>query len=392
MLRDPTGVDGELCATLEAMQTGSSSASSIPAKRLLGVVPGSLVSGAESVLLRDCLAAQRAGWEVRIACSQGPFVQRLANEGVERVSIPDLRLREGNRVIAFGSALINAANAAIKLRRSLRPGELVVANSINVLPATAAVAKSHRVIYFGHDVLIRRDRLALLKALRRRVHLAVAVSDTVARTIRPTGIPTTVIHNGTAWPVAAAPEPAPDAPPVIGIAAVLTPWKGHSVMLEALSLMTHKEAVLEIMGGTPPKETAYADALHQRSQRGDLAGRVAFLGHVDRPLDRMRTWTVVVLPSTDPEAGPLTALEAMSIGVPVVGTDHGGMVEVMGDAELLVPPSDSQALAAALDRLLDDPELQHRCRTAGPQQILAHHLTLADHEAQMLEIFDAQRR
>ena len=392
MLRDSTGVGVEVCATLEAMQTGSSSTGPAAPKRLLGVVPGSLVSGAESVLLRDCLAARNAGWEVRIACSDGPFVQRLASEGVERISIPDLRLGDGNRFLAFAHAMINAARAAYKLRRSLLPSELVIANSINVLPATAFAAKTHRVIYFGHDVLIRRDRLTLLKALRHRVHLAVAVSDTVARTIRSTGIPTTVIHNGTSWPVAPAPEPSRDAPPVIGIAAVLTPWKGHSVLLEALSLMVHKEATLEIMGGTPPKETGYANELLQRSQRCDLAGRVTFLGHVESPLDRMRTWTVVVLPSIDPEAGPLTALEAMSIGVPVVGTDHGGMVEVMGDAGLLVPPSDAQALAAAVDRLLDDQDLQRRCRAAGPQQIIAHRLTLADHESRMLEIFDAQRR
>ena len=391
MLRDATGASGEVCATLAAMQTGSEATIPSAAKQILGVVPGSLVSGAESVLLRDCLAARDAGWEVRIACSDGPFVQRLAAEGVERVAIPDLRLGDGNRATAFARALANAARAAIKLRRTLHDGELVIANSINVLPATAAVAKTHRVIYFGHDVLIRRDRLALLRALRRRVHIAVAVSDTVARTIRSVGIPTTVIHNGTAWPVAPAPEPPVGSTPVIGIAAVLTPWKGHSVLLEALSLMQHTEAKLEIMGGTPPKEAGYADELLARSQRHDLAGRVAFLGHVDTPLERMRTWTVVVLPSTDPEAGPLTALEAMSIGVPVVGTDHGGMVEVMGEAGLLVPPSDAHALAMAVDRLLDDHELQRRCRAAGPQQIITHRLTLADHEARMLEIFDAQR-
>ncbi len=356
----------------------------------MGVVPGSLVSGAESVLLRDFVAARDAGWKVRIACSDGPFVERLAREGIERVAIPELRLAEGNRNMAFARALVNAVFAARILKRDLRPGELVVANSINVLPATSLIARNHRVIYFGHDVLIRRDRLALLKMLRHRVHLAVAVSEAVARTIRPTDIPTQVIHNGTAFPVDPAPPPVEGEVPIIGIAAVLTPWKGHSVLLEALSRMQNQDAILEIMGGVPPKEEPYAAALRRRATQPDLAGRVRFLGHIERPLDRMRSWSIAVLPSTDPEAGPLTALEAMSIGVPVVGTDHGGMVEVMGEAGLLVPPSDPDALAVAVDRLLQDGELHERCRAAGPRQIAAHRLTLADHEHRMLDVFAAQ--
>ena len=166
----------------------------------MGVVPGSLVSGAESVLLRDIIGARDAGWRVRVACSDGPFVDRLNLEGVERVAIPDLRLADGHRGLAFARAAVNAVRAAVALRRALHPGEVILANSINVLPATALVSRGHRVVYFGHDVLIRRDRVALLKLVRRSVHIAVAVSEAVARTIRTTGVPTTVIHNGTAWP------------------------------------------------------------------------------------------------------------------------------------------------------------------------------------------------
>lgn len=341
------------------------------------------------MLLRDCVAARAAGWSVRVACSEGPLVAKLESLGIEQVPIPNLRLSDGNRLLAFVRSFAAAVRAGWVLRRAVTPGELVIANSINVLPATSLLTQ-HRVLYFGHDVLIRKDRLALLKALRSRVHLAVAVSDAVARTIRSSGIPTQVLHNGTRWPVERAAEPSSTDAPVIGIAAVLTPWKGHHVLLEAVSQLQHRETILEIMGGTPPKEAEYEASLRHRSAQPDLAGRVRFLSHVDEPLTPMRRWTIVVLPSTDPEAGPLTALEAMSVGVPVIGTDHGGMVEVIGEAGLLVPPADPIALAAAIDRLLDDPELQRRCRDAGPRQIIQHRLTLADHEQRVLELFEAQ--
>lgn len=361
-------------------------------RRVIGIVPGSLVSGAEAVLLRDLAAARRAGWEVRVACSDGPFVDRARAAGIARIAIPDLRLDDGHRALAFARLARRAVAAGRVLRRALRPGEVVLANGLNVLPATAFVARTHRVVYFGHDVLIRQDRLALLRAVRRRVHLAVAVSDAVARSLAPARIPTVVVHNGTAWPVAPAPHPDRDAPPVIGIAAVVTPWKGQHVLLDALALVHHPTARVEIMGGTAPKDDPYASSLRARAGRSDIAGRVAFLGHVDAPLDRMRTWTITVLASVDPEAGPLTALESMSIGVPIVGTNHGGMTEVMGDAGVLVPPADPTALAAAIDRLLADRDLWERCREAGPRQIVADRLTLADHERRMIELLDHTSR
>ena len=360
-----------------------------PTKHIIGIVPGSLVSGAESVLLRDMIAARAAGWTIRIACSDGPLEERLRLEGIERVPIPDLRLGEGHRKFAFARAALNAARAAFALRRQLHRGEIIVANSINVLAATALVSRKRRVLYIGHDVLIRKDRLLLLRLVRSSVHIAIAVSEVVARTIRTSGITTVVVHNGTTGPVRRATSSDRSSDSTIGIAAVITPWKGHTVLLDALALMHNRDVHLEIMGGVAPKDTKYAAELRARVAGSDLEGRVHFLGHVAEPLDRMRTWTIAVSASVDPEAGPLTALEALSIGVPFVATNHGGMVEIMGAAGILVPPSDPLALAAAIDDLLDDRERRVQCCDAGPRQIVEHHLTLDDHARRMLDIFES---
>jgi glycosyltransferase involved in cell wall biosynthesis len=126
---------------------------------------------------------------------------------------------------------------------------------------------------------------------------------------------------------------------------------------------------VELVGGTFPKDAPYRDALVRRSREPDLAGRVRLLGQVDDPVDRMRRWTVAVVPSVEPEAGPLVLLEAMSIGVPVVATDHGGPAEVLGEAGLLVPPRDPEAMAEAIAALLDDGALRRRCARAGPRQV-----------------------
>jgi glycosyltransferase involved in cell wall biosynthesis len=356
----------------------------MPVRAVLGVAPGGVVSGAETVLLRDLCAARDAGWAVRLACTGGPLAERAAQLDLERVPIPDLRLPEGRRASATTVALARAVQASVLLYRATRPGEIIVANGLNTLPAMRPLARRTPIVYFAHDVLVRNDRVALLRLCAPAVRRAIAVSDAVARPLRVLGVDTTVVLNGTPWPVPEAFPPDPSQPAIVGISAVLTPWKGHAVLLEAFARLAHPDARLEIMGGTLPKDAEYAASLRRRATQPDLAGRVDFLGHVERPLERLRTWRVAVSASIDPEAGPLTTLEAMSVGVPLVATDHGGVVEVLGDAGVLVPPHDPDAMARAIDALLGDPDLWARCREAGPRIIVDQRLTLDDHESRWL--------
>ena len=61
-------------------------------------------------------------------------------------------------------------------------------------------------------------------------------------------------------------------------------------------------------------------------------------------------------------------LEAMACGTPVVATTSSSLPEVVGDAGLLMPPTDADALGAALLRLLDDAELREELRARGLRQ------------------------
>lgn len=356
-------------------------------RRVLAVVPGGQVSGAEMVLLRDLTAARIEGWVVRCACTDGPLVEELVDAGIAHVPIPDLRLPDGPRAIGLARVFVRSLRAARKLRRTVRRDEIVLANGVNTLPALRMAGLRSRTVFFAHDVLVRDDRLRLARLGAAAIDVAVAVSDAVATPLRAMGIPTVVVHNGTAWPVEPAPEVAPS-PPIVGCSALLTEWKGQHVLLEAMTRVSRRDAVLELMGATLPKDAPYAAALERRAAQPDLAGRVRFLGHVPDPLARVRRWSVAVSASIDPEAGPLTALEAMSLGVPFVATDHGGVTEVLGEAGLLVPPGDADALADAITRLLDDGELRARCHAAGPTAIVAQHLTAADQRDAVLGILD----
>jgi len=204
--------------------------------------------------------------------------------------------------------------------------------------------------------------------------------------LRDVGLPVVVIRNGTPWPVVPAPTQHAE-PFVVGCAALLTPWKGQRVLLDAVAELARDDVVVELAGGRFPKDQAYAAELEHRASEPDLEGRVRFLGQVSDMTEQTRRWSVAVVASVEPEAGPLGLLEHMSIGLPIVATDHGGSPEVLGDAGVLVRPGDPRAMAAALATLLDDHQLRRRCAEAGPRQIAAG-LTLAEQEHRFLALLD----
>lgn len=332
--------------------------------------PGSVVlvghsrsgSGAELVALRYAEHLVASGRSVEAACPEGFLAERLRALGVDPVVIPDLQLPSGSRPVAAVTMLGRWLRAAWIINRRTDRGDVLVVNGLLALPAIALGRRSRSALWLVHDVVVRSDLRLVARLATRRLAAAAAVSRAAAALPIELGVSTTVIRNGTAWPV----EPANRSPagrPVIGINAKVTPWKGHHVLLEAVAGLPDVE--LEVLGGSFPKDEAYIAQLRDRAARPDLAGRVHFVGHHQEPLAAMAHWSVAVSASVDPEAGPLSVLEAMSLGIPVVATNHGGAVEVLGSAGLLVEPGDVDGMAEVIGRLLADPELQARCSAAG---------------------------
>jgi colanic acid/amylovoran biosynthesis glycosyltransferase len=138
--------------------------------------------------------------------------------------------------------------------------------------------------------------------------------------------------------------------------------KGHVHLLEAAKLLRDRGVELRIdLAGEGPLETL----LRGRVADLDLGEVVEFLGRVSHEdlladLERER-WNAMALPSIVTPSGqlegiPVSLIEAMACGLPVVGTDAGGVPELLADgAGLLVPPGDVPALAEALDLLARDP-------------------------------------
>jgi glycosyltransferase involved in cell wall biosynthesis len=339
--------------------------------------------GAEEVLLRLADALVADGWGVRALSPAGPMADELTHRGIVVERIPTLNLAPGTVVTAVARTLGSTVRAARRIRRVSRDVDVVVGNGVMALPALRLARPSPPTVWFLHDVIVRRVHRAIVRFGRQVADVIVAPSDATAAPVRALGTSVTVVRNGTPWPV----EPATPGvgAPVIGCAATLTPLKGQDVLLDAVALLAETGAVLELAGAVAPKDGDYGARLVERAARPDLAGRVRFLGRVDDPLAVMRGWRVAVLASLRPEAAGLAVLEAMSVGVPVVATDHGGPSEVLDGAGLLVPPGNAAALADAIRRLLEDAGLWRRCAAAGPDRI-AGGLSLAEQQRQLIAL------
>jgi glycosyltransferase involved in cell wall biosynthesis len=112
-----------------------------------------------------------------------------------------------------------------------------------------------------------------------------------------------------------------------------------------------------IVGGAHPHKQAYLRELEDKVRRAGLAADITFTGQRADLKEIMAVSDLVLSLSTQPESFGRTVLEALSLGVPVVGYDRGGVGEVMG-AMLpagLVPPGEQAALAGQAREFLARP-------------------------------------
>jgi glycosyltransferase involved in cell wall biosynthesis len=188
----------------------------------------------------------------------------------------------------------------------------------------------------------------LAGALLRRARVVIAVSEQLAEAARRAGArDVRLIPNGVEIPAEVGEEADP---PEVLFAGRLAPEKGIRELVEAT------RGLNLVVAGDGPLRSLVPDALGfvPHAEIGRLLSRAA----------------VVVLPSHR-EGLPMVLLEAMAHGRAVVATPVGGIRSLVEDGVtgLLVPAGDANALRAAIERLLADPELRRRLGRAARERV-----------------------
>jgi phosphatidylinositol alpha-mannosyltransferase len=236
----------------------------------------------------------------------------------------------------------------------------------------AVLAAEAPVVATFHASLDRSRLMELagpaLRQVSGRIDAAVAVSDAAASFVRRVvRVPLQIVPNGVDVRAFSDPgrpvEGLPSGPKILWVNR-LDPQKGFEIMLRAFERIASEVGEVHLLVAGDGR-----DRVLLRSLPGDLRSRVLRLGTVPHEvLTRYHAAAdVFVSPATGQESFGIVLVEAMAAGVPVVASDIAGYREVVRDGldGLLVPPNDPNALAAAIRRVLSEPELAASLKAAG---------------------------
>lgn len=133
--------------------------------------------------------------------------------------------------------------------------------------------------------------------------------------------------------------------------------KGHQYLIEAFSRVKHQNAYLLLAG-----EGAFLPEMKRLVEKKGLSRQIIFLGNLDDVRPVFGASDISVLASVAVEAFSISMLESMSMEIPVITSDIGGLREAVipGETGILVKPGDVSMLAQAIGSVAEQPEWLHR--------------------------------
>lgn len=264
--------------------------------------------------------------------------------------------------------------------------DLVYANESNKLTRPVCAAATLAGVPFvshARSMGWKQGRRALghLRAANAVIAVSRACADSVARFVRPGRLH--VVYNGVSLPTPPANRDAAraqlkrelglrsDTRIVVSVGTV-SPRKDQVSQLAAMAHLTPDapDTHLLVLGGNRAHHAAYLQHLHSLLDDPLLAGRVSLLGFRS-DVERVLMGADVFLHTAGSDPHPRAVLEAMAAGLPIVAFATDGVVETVAHDRtgLFVPAGDSAAAAAALLKLLRDPELATRMGNAGRKRV-----------------------
>jgi len=340
------------------------------------------------------------GWEVVLLSPPGDFAPKLAAAGFRwlpwdlgRKTTAPWRETPALREIA---RIYRAERPDLVHHHTIKPGiygSLAAARA--GVPGIVNSITGRGFVFMGRDLHVRVMRGIVHRMYRsafrpgnvRAIFENRADLDYfVERRLIPPGR-TALIESVGVDPAVYAPSPEPDGVPVVLMASRMLWDKGAGDLVEAVRLLGAPERVRVALAGDPdpgnPKSIPRAQL-----EAWDAEGVIEYWGfQADMPAAIARCH-VFALPTRYAEGVPTSLLEASACARPVVSTRIPGAADFVLDGEtgLLVPPGDPPALAAALEKLLQDPALRGRMGAAGRRRVLENYTSEIVNE-QTLQVY-----
>lgn len=357
----------------------------------LQLLPSLRSGGVERGTLEVAAALVRGGHRSLVMSAGGPLVAELEEQGSEHYTCP------------IGAKSPLTLRHILPLRRFFEQQRVDIVHVRSRLPAWIAYlawkglkpSTRPRFVSTVHGLY----SVSAYSAVMTKGERVIAVSDTVKRYIAE-NYPRTdparikVIYRG----IDAAEFPRGYQPPsewmarweqrfpelkgqtLVALPGRLTRLKGHHDFLQIIAALKQRapRVVGLVVGGEDPKRAAYAKEIHRAVEQLRLRHDVVFTGERSDIREIYSQCAVVLSLSSKPESFGRTALEALSLGVPVVGYDHGGVSEILGELfpSGRVPVGDIGRAVQAIRQQLSDPDTPLRNTRYSSRRMLQQTLAL----------------
>lgn len=331
---------------------------------ILQIIPELGAGGAEQGCIDVAAAVMRAGAQAIVVSNGGYRMGEIARAGAVHINLP----------VDTKNPFVMWQNIG-RLRKIIKKYNVGVVHARSRAPAWSAwrackgtPARFMTTCHAPYNISGEVKRL--YNGSIAHGEIVIAISQFVAQYLKdnykidpeririiPRGIPLERFH-----PTAVTPERmitlarewrVPDGANIIMMPGRITRWKGHHVLIEAMEQLGRKDVFCVIIGADQGRDE-YRKELEQTISDKKLSEQIRIVNQChDMPSAYMLA-TVVVSASTDPEGFGRVPVEAQAMGRPIIATDHGGAQETIlrGKTGWLIPPSDSSALAQAINEAL----------------------------------------
>ena len=359
--RGPVIAGSKTPAALTAPAPGPTAAAPSDGMRVMIVVHGLETGGAEMMVLHLARELDRAGHPVRVVSLHG-----------DETDVAGLMRRAGIDVVALNKAGGPDPRTVLRLRAQMRDFSPAVVHTHlpvleYVLPAVRLYGRRVKVIHTVHNIAREETRHRVLREVNRRAFshgvVPVALNEEVRSSIcreyalPPSAVP--VVGNGIDLDAFRGPQRRGlrGAGARLLCVARLAPAKNHALLLQTVARLREsgRDVSLTLVGDGPLR-----GALEERARELGISERVRFAGRRTDTAAFYRDCDLFVLLS-DYEGMPMSIIEAMASGLPVVATRAGGVGELVDDGvNGALVEADAAAAAEAIAAICDDPALYAR--------------------------------
>jgi ADP-heptose:LPS heptosyltransferase/glycosyltransferase involved in cell wall biosynthesis len=310
---------------------------------VLQIVPEMKMGGVETGTLDLSRALVLAGHQAWVISAGGPLVQELEKSGVRHVLLP---VEQKNPLQIW--------SLAKKVRRIILSEKIDIVHARSRVPAWIAflaVRKTPaRFLTTAHGYYRPHWGSQVMGWGERVICVSKAVQEHIQKRFHAAPDRTCLIHRGVDLSKFPFRDRIFSASQLrIGLVGRITPLKGHDDFIRAIGLLREEIPFVKgiVIGDAPGSKKEYYDSLLNLRDQLGLKETIEFQPGISNIAEAMQKLDLLVLATTVPEAFGRVIVEAQALGIPVIATSVGGVVDIIDDAKTgwLVPCADPRRMA-----------------------------------------------